>query len=98
MNATKFGFDIDLATGERRGGTNRCPDHVKATADACLKRLRTDRIDLFYQHRVHPDVAIEDVPDALKGSPRLAKFGTTVFRKRAYRQFAAHTQWSHDRR
>src|ERR1700761_2249868 len=44
--ATKFGFDIDLETGERRGGTNSRPDHVKAVADACLKRLRTDRIDL----------------------------------------------------
>jgi aryl-alcohol dehydrogenase-like predicted oxidoreductase len=64
--ATKFGFDIDLATGERRGGTNSRPEHVKAVADACLKRLRTDRIDLFYQHRVDPDVPIEDVAGAMK--------------------------------
>jgi aryl-alcohol dehydrogenase-like predicted oxidoreductase len=64
--ATKFGFDIDLATGERRGGTNSRPEHVKAVADACLKRLRTDRIDLFYQHRVDPNVPIEDVAGVVK--------------------------------
>jgi aryl-alcohol dehydrogenase-like predicted oxidoreductase len=64
--ATKFGFDIDLATGERRGGTNSRPEHVKAAAEACLKRLRTDCIDLFYQHRVDPDVPIEDVAGAVK--------------------------------
>ncbi len=59
--ATKFGFDIDLQTGERRGGTNSRPEHIKAVAEACLKRLRTDCIDLFYQHRVDPAVPIEDV-------------------------------------
>jgi aryl-alcohol dehydrogenase-like predicted oxidoreductase len=64
--ATKFGFDIDLATGERRGGTNSRPEHIKQVADAGLKRLRTDRIDLFYQHRVDPDVPIEDVAGAVK--------------------------------
>jgi aryl-alcohol dehydrogenase-like predicted oxidoreductase len=64
--ATKFGFDIDLETGARRGGTNSRPEHIKAVADACLKRLRTDRIDLFYQHRVDPEVPIEDVAGALK--------------------------------
>ena len=64
--ATKFGFDIDLETGERRGGTNSRPEHIKAAADACLKRLRTDRIDLLYQHRVDPEVPIEDVAGAVK--------------------------------
>ena len=64
--ATKFGFDIDLETGERRGGTNSRPEHIKRVADACLKRLRTDRIDLFYQHRVDLDVPIEDVAGAVK--------------------------------
>jgi aryl-alcohol dehydrogenase-like predicted oxidoreductase len=64
--ATKFGFDIDLDTGERRGGTNSRPEHIKAVADACLKRLKTDRIDLFYQHRVDPEVPIEDVAGAVK--------------------------------
>jgi aryl-alcohol dehydrogenase-like predicted oxidoreductase len=66
MIATKFGFDIDLETGARRGGTNSRPEHIKAVADACLKRLRTDHIDLFYQHRVDQDVPIEDVAGAVK--------------------------------
>jgi len=64
--ATKFGFDIDLATGERRGGTNSRPEHIKQVADAGLKRLWTDHVDLFYQHRVDPDVPIEDVAGAVK--------------------------------
>jgi len=64
--ATKFGFDIDLETGKRTGGTNSRPEHLKAVADASLKRLRTDHIDLFYQHRVDPDVPIEEVAGAAK--------------------------------
>jgi aryl-alcohol dehydrogenase-like predicted oxidoreductase len=64
--ATKFGFDIDLDTGKRGAGTNSRPEHIKAVADASLKRLRTDHIDLFYQHRVDPDVPIEDVAGAVK--------------------------------
>jgi aryl-alcohol dehydrogenase-like predicted oxidoreductase len=64
--ATKFGFDIDPETGQRRGGTNSRPEHVKAVADAALKRLKTDRIDLFYQHRVDLNVPIEDVAGAVK--------------------------------
>ena len=64
--ATKFGFDIDLASGQRRGGTNSRPEHIKAATEACLKRLRTDRIDLLYQHRVDPEVPIEDVAGAVK--------------------------------
>jgi aryl-alcohol dehydrogenase-like predicted oxidoreductase len=64
--ATKFGFDIDLTTGERRGGTNSRPEHIKAATEACLKRLRTDHIDLLYQHRVDPEVPIEDVAGAVK--------------------------------
>jgi aryl-alcohol dehydrogenase-like predicted oxidoreductase len=64
--ATKFGFDINLETGQRSGGTNSRPEHIKAVADTSLKRLRTDHIDLFYQHRVDPDVPIEDVAGAVK--------------------------------
>lgn len=64
--ATKFGFDIDPETGKRRSGTNSRPEHIKAATHACLKRLRTDRIDLLYQHRVDPDVPIEDVAGAVK--------------------------------
>ncbi|MDW9682538.1 aldo/keto reductase [Sinorhizobium meliloti] len=63
--ATKFGFDIDLETGARSGGTNSRPEHVKAVAVAALKRLKTDRIDLFYQHRVDLNVPIEDVAGAV---------------------------------
>ena len=76
--ATKFGFDIDLKTGQRRGGTNSRPEHVKAVANACLNRLRTDRIDLFYQHRVDPNVPIEDVAGAVKeliGEGKVMHFG-----------------------
>lgn len=64
--ASKFGFDIDLDTGARRGGTNSRPEHIKQVAEAALKRLRTETIDLFYQHRVDPDVPIEDVAGAVK--------------------------------
>ena len=58
--ATKFGFDIEA------GGLNSKPEHIKKVVEASLKRLRTDRIDLFYQHRVDPSVAIEDVAGAIK--------------------------------
>ncbi|MBL8993458.1 MAG: aldo/keto reductase [Spirochaetia bacterium] len=64
--ATKFGFDIDLKTGERRGGVDSSPEHIKAVAEASLKRLKIDTIDLFYQHRVDPKVPIEDVAGAVK--------------------------------
>jgi aryl-alcohol dehydrogenase-like predicted oxidoreductase len=64
--ATKFGFDIDLNTGERRGGVNSRPEHIKIVAEASLKRLGGDAIDLFYQHRVDPAVPIEDVAGAVK--------------------------------
>lgn len=64
--ATKFGFDIDPATGARGSGTNSRPAHIRAAAEGCLKRLRTDRIDLFYQHRVDPEVPIEEVAGAVR--------------------------------
>lgn len=64
--ATKFGFDIDLETGSRSGGLNSKPDHIRAVVDAMLKRLRTDHIDLLYQHRVDPAVPMEDVAGAVK--------------------------------
>lgn len=62
--ATKFGFDIS-PSGERRGGLNSKPDHIKQAVEASLKRLKTDRIDLLYQHRVDPSVPIEDVAEAV---------------------------------
>ena len=64
--ATKFGFDIDLETGARTGGLNSRPEHIRAVVDAMLKRLRTDHIDLLYQHRVDPAVPMEDVAGAVK--------------------------------
>jgi aryl-alcohol dehydrogenase-like predicted oxidoreductase len=60
--ATKFGFDV----GGVQGALNSRPEHIKAVAEASLKRLRTDVIDLFYQHRVDPSVPIEDVAGAVK--------------------------------
>ena len=64
--ATKFGFDIDPKTGERRGGVNSRPEQIRAVAEASLTRLRVDTIDLFYQHRVDPNVPIEDVTGTVK--------------------------------
>jgi len=63
--ATKFGFKIDATTGKQAGLDSR-PQHIKDVAAASLKRLKTDVIDLFYQHRVDPNVPIEDVAGAVK--------------------------------
>jgi len=65
--ATKFGFDIDPVSGQRRpGGLNSRPAHIRAVVDAQLKRLRSDHVDLLYQHRVDPQVPIEDVAGTVK--------------------------------
>ena len=63
--ATKFGFKFDTNTGKQAGLDSR-PEHIKEVANASLKRLKTNRIDLFYQHRVDPNVPIEDVAGAVK--------------------------------
>lgn len=63
---TKFGWDIDPETGRMRGGLNSKPEHIKTAIEGMLKRLRTDHIDLVYQHRVDPNVPIEDVAGTLK--------------------------------
>jgi aryl-alcohol dehydrogenase-like predicted oxidoreductase len=63
--ATKFGFDIETV-GTRQRGLNSRPEHIRAVAEASLKRLKTDVIDLLYQHRVDPDVPIEDVAGVVK--------------------------------
>ena len=63
---SKFGWDIDLETGQRRPGLNSKPEHIKLAVEGSLKRLKTDRIDLLYQHRVDPEVPIEDVAGAVK--------------------------------
>jgi aryl-alcohol dehydrogenase-like predicted oxidoreductase len=70
--ATKFGFAIG-ADPRSAPALNSRPDHIKAVADASLKRLRTDTIDLFYQHRVDPDVPIEDVAGAVGDLIRAGK-------------------------
>jgi aryl-alcohol dehydrogenase-like predicted oxidoreductase len=63
---TKYGWNIDQKTGQRLPGLNSRPEHIKEVVEGMLKRLRTDRIDLLYQHRVDPAVPIEDVVGAIK--------------------------------
>lgn len=58
--ATKFGFNLEA------GGLNSQPEHIKTAVEGSLRRLRTDRIDLYYQHRVDPAVPIEDVAGAVR--------------------------------
>lgn len=75
--ATKFGFAIDSKTGENRGLDSR-PEHIREVCDASLKRLGVESIDLFYQHRVDPNVPIEDVAGAVKeliGYGKVKHFG-----------------------
>jgi len=72
--ATKFGFKV----GDKAGGTDSRPEHIREVVDASLKRLRTDHIDLLYQHRVDPAVPIEDVAGAVKdliGAGKVRHFG-----------------------
>jgi len=71
--ATKFGFKPDPNGGPRWSGLDSRPEHIQAVAEASLKRLRTDVIDLFYQHRVDADVPIEDVAGAVKDLIRQGK-------------------------
>jgi len=75
--ATKFGFGIDPNTGKQQGLNSR-PEHIRQVAEASLKRLKIDAIDLFYQHRVDPAVPIEDVAGAVKrliGEGKVRHFG-----------------------
>ena len=71
--ATKFGFKLDPNGGPRWVGLDSRPEHIKQVADASLKRLKVEVIDLFYQHRVDPDVPIEDVAGAVKELMRQGK-------------------------
>jgi aryl-alcohol dehydrogenase-like predicted oxidoreductase len=76
--ATKFGHNIDPVTGVRLGGLNSRPEHIKIATEGMLKRLRTDYIDLLYQHRVDPAVPMEDVAGAVKeliGQGKVRHFG-----------------------
>ena len=106
--ATKFGFDITL-DGQRHGGLNSRPEHIKQVADASLKRLKTGVIDVFYQHRVDPDVPIEDVAGAVKDliqAGKLKHFGlseasaNTIRRAHAVQPVAAvqseYSIWTRD--
>src|SRR4030081_2208727 len=86
--ATKFGFKIDPKTGALDGVDSR-PEHIKEVAEASLKRLKTDVIDLFYQHRVDPNVPIEDVAGAVKGLIQQGKvkhFGLSEASRRTIRR------------
>ena len=71
--ATKFGWDIDPDTGVHHGGVNSKPDHIKAAVEGSLRRLKTDRIDLLYQHRVDPEVPMEEVAGTVKELIRQGK-------------------------
>jgi len=64
--ATKFGWNIDVNTGQQQPGLNSRPEHIKVATEGMLKRLQTDHVDLLYQHRVDPNVPIEDVAGAVK--------------------------------
>jgi aryl-alcohol dehydrogenase-like predicted oxidoreductase len=95
--ATKFGFDIDPKDGKQRGLSSR-PERIREVAEASLKRLKTDVIDLFYQHRVDPNVPIEDVAGAVKDLIREGKVkhfglseasGRTIRRAHAVQPVAA---------
>jgi aryl-alcohol dehydrogenase-like predicted oxidoreductase len=70
---SKFGWNIDLETGARGPGLNSRPEHIKQAVEGSLRRLRTDRIDLLYQHRVDPAVPIEDVAGAVQDLMRQGK-------------------------
>jgi len=106
--ATKFGFDIDPDT-RRINGLNSRPEHIRKVAEASLKRLRTDRIDLLYQHRVDPNVPIEDVAGAVKDLIKEGKVrhfglseagGATIRRAHAVQAVAAvqneYSVWTRD--
>ncbi|OHV25280.1 aldo/keto reductase [Rhizobium sp. RMa-01] len=71
--ATKFGWDVDPDTGVHHGGVNSKPDHIRRAVEGSLKRLRTDHIDLLYQHRVDPEVPMEDVAGVVKDLIREGK-------------------------
>lgn len=86
--ATKFGFK----NGVPGQGTDSTPERIKAVADAALKRLNTDRIDLFYQHRVDPNVPMEDVAGTVKDLIQQGKVKHFGMSKRAQRTFAGLMQ------
>jgi aryl-alcohol dehydrogenase-like predicted oxidoreductase len=107
--ATKFGFDVDLKTGEVRPGHNSRPEHIKRATEGSLRRLKTDYIDLHYQHRVDPNVPIEDVAGAVQDLIREGKVrhfglsgvgGATIRRAHKVQQVTAvqneYSLWTRD--
>ena len=107
--ATKFGFDIDPKTGQRRGGLNSRPEHIREVVAAMLNRLKVHTIDLLYQHRVDPAVPIEDVAGTVKeliAAGKVKHFGLseagaqTIRRAHAVQRVAAvqseYSLWTRD--
>ena len=107
--ATKFGWDIDYQTGKRTGGLNSRPAHIRDVVNAMLTRLKVGRIDLLYQHRVDPDVPIEDVAGTVKdliAAGKVKHFGlseaapATIRRAHAVQPVAAvqseYSLWTRD--
>jgi aryl-alcohol dehydrogenase-like predicted oxidoreductase len=107
--ATKFGFDIDPKTGQRSGGLNSRPEHIREVVDAMLNRLKVYTIDLLYQHRVDPAVPIEDVAGTVKeliAAGKVKRFGLseagaqTIRRAHAVQRVAAvqseYSLWTRD--
>jgi aryl-alcohol dehydrogenase-like predicted oxidoreductase len=107
--ATKFGWDIDEKTGTRTGGLNSRPEHIRHVVDAMLARLKVETIDLLYQHRVDPDVPIEDVAGTVKelvAAGKVQRFGLseaapqTIRRAHAVQPVAAiqseYSLWTRD--
>jgi aryl-alcohol dehydrogenase-like predicted oxidoreductase len=73
--ATKFGFDVDNEAG---GGLNSRPDRIRKALEGSLRRLRTDHVDLYYQHRVDPKVPIEDVAGTIRDLMQMRVVDETV--------------------
>jgi hypothetical protein len=86
--ATKFGFDCDSG---KQGGLNSQPKHIKQVVEASLKRLKTDRIDLLYQHRVDPNVPIEDVAGTVKDLIQQGKVKHFGLSEAGCKRFGART-------
>src|SRR5512145_1373172 len=87
--ATKFGWNVDPETGKQNAGLNSRPEHTRVAVEGMLKRLKTDYIDLLYQHRVDPDVPIEDVAGAVKdliGDGKVRHFGLSEAGTRTIRR------------
>jgi aryl-alcohol dehydrogenase-like predicted oxidoreductase len=87
--ATKFGWDIDQDTGEHKGGVNSKPSQIRRAVEGSLKRLGTDYIDLYYQHRVDPDTPMEDVAGVVKdliGEGKVRFFGLSEAGEKSIRR------------